>query len=268
MNHYPRHIGDYLRDTGHLSLLEHGVYSRLLDLYYLNNGPLQLTVDDAIRKLCARAQDEREAVERVLREFFSHCNGVWSHKRADKELEKYRSLSEQQRARVSKRWSKNTDGIPTVSETVPTVSESIPQEYQVPYTGAGIPTKNQEPRTSNQVIPPTPFKGAVAAVAAPRVRKSAWGHPLDGLPAVLNVPEFVNVWLEYIAYKKKQSAKTLPSRTRVFAKAVEVGVPAAIAGMIQSMEKGWSGIHIETKTNAKLEKRSGECPESIDVPVF
>ena len=34
MNYYERHIGDYLKDTSHLSLLEHGVYTRLMDVYY------------------------------------------------------------------------------------------------------------------------------------------------------------------------------------------------------------------------------------------
>jgi hypothetical protein len=31
MKFYQRHLGDYARDTAHLSLLEHGVYSVLLD---------------------------------------------------------------------------------------------------------------------------------------------------------------------------------------------------------------------------------------------
>ena len=34
MNYYERHLGDYARDTGHLSMLEHGAYSLLLDRYY------------------------------------------------------------------------------------------------------------------------------------------------------------------------------------------------------------------------------------------
>jgi len=141
----------------------------------------------------------------------------------------------------------------TYQENLPAVDEKLPPVCQEKPT-------NQEPVIS--------LRGEVAAVAAPRVKKSGWGDPLDGLPAVLNVPEFVNVWLEFIAYRKKQSSKTLQSRSRVFAKAVEVGVPAAIRGMIRSMEKGWSGIHIETKINAKLEKCRGECPESLEVPVF
>ena len=40
MNYYERHIGDYLKDTAHLSLLEHGVYSRLLDVYYTRESPI------------------------------------------------------------------------------------------------------------------------------------------------------------------------------------------------------------------------------------
>jgi uncharacterized protein YdaU (DUF1376 family) len=32
VNYYERHIGDYLKDTAHLSLLEHGIYTRLLDV--------------------------------------------------------------------------------------------------------------------------------------------------------------------------------------------------------------------------------------------
>ena len=38
MNYYQRHIGDYARDTGHLSLLEHGVYMVLLDYHYASEA--------------------------------------------------------------------------------------------------------------------------------------------------------------------------------------------------------------------------------------
>ena len=40
MNYYERHIGDYLKDTAHLSLLEHGIYGRLLDIYYTREEPI------------------------------------------------------------------------------------------------------------------------------------------------------------------------------------------------------------------------------------
>ena len=221
-------------------------------------------MDDLIRKLCARAQDEREAVERVLREFFSHCNGVWSHKRADKELEKYRALSEQQRARVSKRWSKNTDGIPTVSENVPTVSEGIPNGYQEPYTGAGIPTKNQEPRTKNHSIPPSPPVGG-------KGRKEKAVDWFEFLPVELNSDKFKTAWLEWVEYRKAIKKPVNPaSAPAFFRRAVEAGVDAALAGMELSMANGWQGVFHEQKSkhDHRSEKRSREFSEQLVVPDF
>ena len=261
MNHYPRHIGDYLRDTGHLSLLEHGAYSRLLDLYYLNNGPLQLTVDDLIRKLSARAQDEREAVERVLREFFAHCNGVWSHKRADKELEKYQSLSEQQRARVSKRWSKNTDGIPTVSENIPTVSENIPQVYQSPYTDTGIPTKNQEPRTKNHK-PRTKLKSTPLNPPAGEIN----------YPAGFDTVEFKSVFTEFQQHRVEIKKPMTPTALRnALLRAEDLGLEKAIPALRAAMAAGYSQFY-EQQEKSKInhdhrsEKRSREFIETIEVP--
>ena len=40
MNWYKRYIGDYQRDTGHLSLVEHGAYTLMLDTYYATSRPL------------------------------------------------------------------------------------------------------------------------------------------------------------------------------------------------------------------------------------
>lgn len=265
MKHYPRHIGDYLRDTGHLTLLEHGVYTRLLDMYYDGGGPLKLDVETLARRLTARTAEERAALTTILAEFFVLVDGAWTNKRCEATLSKYREFGEVQRRRVSKRYAKPTEHIPEnaggYQANLPAVEETLPAVYQSEST-------NHKPETINHIIPPTPFAGGGAADAAPKVRKkkSSWGDPLDGLPEILNVPEFTTVWLEFVEYRKKQTNKTLPSRSRVFAKAVSVGIPAAVAGMIESMEKGWSGIHI-TK-NAKLEKRSGECPESLSLPTF
>jgi len=34
VNYYKRHLGDYAKDTRHLSMMEHGAYGILLDHYY------------------------------------------------------------------------------------------------------------------------------------------------------------------------------------------------------------------------------------------
>ncbi len=55
MNYYERHIGDYLKDTAHLGLMEHGIYGRLLDVYCTRECGLALA--DAARLVGVRSKD-------------------------------------------------------------------------------------------------------------------------------------------------------------------------------------------------------------------
>lgn len=86
MNYWERHIGDYARDTAHLSMLEHGAYTLLLDRYYATEKPIP--ADQVHRLARARTRDEKAAVDAVLDEFFSLIDGEWHHNRADREIEK------------------------------------------------------------------------------------------------------------------------------------------------------------------------------------
>lgn len=86
VNYYPHHIGDYLRDTAHLSLLEHGAYRRMLDLYYASEKPLPLDTSWLCRLVRAEHETEREAVEFILTHFFVKCEDGWRSKRADAEI--------------------------------------------------------------------------------------------------------------------------------------------------------------------------------------
>lgn len=91
MNYYPFHIGDYARDTRHLTVLEHGAYRLLIDLYYLREAPLPLDLQGLCRLVCARSDDEILAVKTVLQEFFvGHPDG-WRHVRCDEEIAIYRA---------------------------------------------------------------------------------------------------------------------------------------------------------------------------------
>lgn len=90
---YQFHPAEYMLDTAHLTLLEHGVYRRLIDIYYGSEKPLEDDTNAIERKLMARTEEEREAVARVLAEFFVLTNGAWSHKRIDADIADYRSNS-------------------------------------------------------------------------------------------------------------------------------------------------------------------------------
>ena len=94
MNYYKRHIGDYARDTGHLSALEHGIYTLLLDWYYVNERPIPF--DKAVRI----ARGNPEETQMVLEEFFKRQETGekgWIHSRADREIAEYRAKSERNR---------------------------------------------------------------------------------------------------------------------------------------------------------------------------
>lgn len=86
MNYYKRHIGDYAAATRHLSLLEHGVYCLLLDVYYTTEKPLPLEDRAVFRLVGARTEDEREAVTTILGEFFTRAPDGYRQPRCDEEI--------------------------------------------------------------------------------------------------------------------------------------------------------------------------------------
>ena len=97
MNYYERHLGDYARDAGHLTMLEHGAYTLLLDRYYTTEHGIP--ADQAHRVCRARTRDEKEAVDTVLAEFFTLADGMWTNGRAERELADYRASEPEREAK-------------------------------------------------------------------------------------------------------------------------------------------------------------------------
>lgn len=97
MHYYQHNIGDYRRDTAHLSLLEHGVYRQLIDMYYLSETPIPKETQQVFRRLSARTQEEQIAVEIILNEFFLLTDDGWAHKRCDAEIDLYRKKANNSR---------------------------------------------------------------------------------------------------------------------------------------------------------------------------
>lgn len=95
MNYYKRHIGDYAAKAGHLTPLEHGVYTLILDAYY--NREYAPTRVEAIRWARARSKDELAAVDVVLAEFFTEVDGRYIQQRVEDELKAFASRRETNR---------------------------------------------------------------------------------------------------------------------------------------------------------------------------
>jgi uncharacterized protein YdaU (DUF1376 family) len=132
MNYFPFHLGDYAAATLHLSLLEDAVLCRMLRRYYLDEQPLPADVAEVARRVGARNADELQAVDLVLREFFTLTPEGWRQARADREIAAYRAAAERGRAGAKARW-----------EQADLVSEA-----DLSTTTAG--NANQEPTTKNQ----------------------------------------------------------------------------------------------------------------------
>jgi uncharacterized protein YdaU (DUF1376 family) len=94
VNYYERHIGDYLKDTAHLSLLEHGIYARLMDVYYTREEPLNKT--GIARLIGCRTDEEVDATLAVLAEFFYEGeDGTYTQPRCEREIARFREKQAQ-----------------------------------------------------------------------------------------------------------------------------------------------------------------------------
>jgi len=86
MNYYPFHIGDFLSATKHLSWIEDAAFRRLLDVYYTTEKPLPNDLRAVCRLVLASTDEQREAVQIVLNEFFELMPTGWVNHRADVEI--------------------------------------------------------------------------------------------------------------------------------------------------------------------------------------
>jgi hypothetical protein len=135
MNFYPFHIGDYLSHTSHLTDEEDLTYRRMIDLYYQTEEPFTDTA-----KLARKVRSSFEIVGSLLHEFFVYEDDAWHNKRADVEIAKYKAMKDGGRKGAALRWHKGSDTPP-----IPLPNHPL------------MPTKNQEPRTKNQIKTiPTP----------------------------------------------------------------------------------------------------------------
>ena len=106
MHYYQFNIGDYASHTRHLNLLEDLAYRRLLDIYYLQERPLNVGVASVARQINMR--DHEVEVKAVLEEFFELTDEGWINRRADQEIAKYQEFIAAGRRGAAKRWAKAT----------------------------------------------------------------------------------------------------------------------------------------------------------------
>jgi len=133
MNYYQFHIGDYKSHTHHLSPIEDIIYRRLLDVYYLQEHPLNAGSTSVARQINMREYEKD--VELVLNEFFTLTEDGWTNCRADKEIGAYKAKIKQA----------SNAGKVSAERRFNGRSTDVPTDVQ--------PTNNQEPITNKTLRP-------------------------------------------------------------------------------------------------------------------
>lgn len=181
MHYYPHHVGDYQRDTAHLTIAEHGAYRLLMDAYYATEKPLPAELGTLCRMVRAHTKAEREAVAYVIEHFFHEADGFLHHRRIEAELIVYRDQKDRAmragKASAMKRLSVTKSQHPLNARSTP-VGFPLEQNANGPPNGNATnqdpETRNHEPGTSLQgTVPPVP--GVLNEVTKPQGGSSGTG---------------------------------------------------------------------------------------------
>ena len=197
MNFYKRFIGDYQRDTGHLSVLEHGAYTLLLDAFYATERPLPENKNTLYRLVRANTKREREAVDFVLSEFWSLEGGKWLNRRALTEIEKASTQAETNRIIATNRESNRATNRSTNRDT------NRATKGQPSHSHSQTP----EPVTSKQ--PPKPPAHKLADVP------EGFSHWYDAYPRKHGKHAAIKAWKKIKPSKTAAALMTTAIRNQV-----------------------------------------------------
>jgi uncharacterized protein YdaU (DUF1376 family) len=146
MHYYKRHIGDYAKKAGRLSILEHGVYTLLMDACY-DKEKFPESVEEAIDWVWARSPEEEAAVKFVLSKFFVLTDGFYVQNHIQEVLNEYQEFCGEQKEKGKKggRPKKNL-----AEENNPTETQRVISETQRVANGfENKPADNPKPLTTN-----------------------------------------------------------------------------------------------------------------------
>ena len=134
MHYYKFNIADYRKDTAHLSRLEHGIYRDLIDWYYLEETPIPKKTQTVLRRLRLATEEEKQALENVLEDFFTLEDDGFKHARIEEEIAEYQEKSKTNKANGKKggrpkkkkpeETEKNPNGFDSDSENKPNANQN------------------------------------------------------------------------------------------------------------------------------------------------
>ena len=229
MNFFKFYIGDYQRDTAHLSITEHGAYQLMLQHYYATEKPLP--EGKALhRMLRAQGKAERDAIDSVVQKFWTSTAAGLVNDRADAEITKAGAQAETNGRIAREREARRKE----------------PQEQHEDSTNRATNTPpNQTPDTRHQRKEKKKETPRKRGAAGPRVS-------LDDLVGEGVDPQHAGDWLT--ARRAKDLPLTPTAWQQTKAEAAKAGLPIAEAIRLAAAN-GWAGlrahwVHSEGRSRA------------------
>lgn len=235
MNWFKLYIGDYQRDTAHLSITEHGAYMLMLQHYYATERPLP--IGKALHRML-RAQDkaERDAIDTIAAQFWAETPAGLVNARADDELAKAGAQADTNRAIALAREAKRKEARGQHDDSTNRSTKVQP---------------NQTPDTRHQTTTKTARKRA-----APAVLVSVSDLEAEGVNS-----RHAEDWLT--ARKAKGLPLTPTAWQQTKDEAAKAGL--SIAAAIQTAAaNGWAGFKASWLVNADAPR--GQAPAAVTTP--
>lgn len=222
LNYYEHHIGDYAQATLHLSFIEDAAFVRMLRKYYADEKPLPADIAAVQRVLGARTQEEREAVETVLREFFVLEADGWHNKRCDEEIAKFRDKQEKAKRSANARWKPEVESSERNADAMPTQCEPDANAMRPQCERNALQTPDTRHHSSN---------------AYALEKKTATTKRPDGVTE--------EVWLGFLTLRRAKKAPV----TAIALRGIEAEAKKAGLTLQQVLElccaRGWTGFKAE-----------------------
>jgi len=237
MHFYTHHIGDYNRDTPYLSLVEHGAYRVLMDLYYVAERPLKANMDLLCRVCKCNSEIERDAVALVVENFFVERDGLLFHKRIDGEIENYKRHAE-----LSAQAGRRSGEVRRAKKT-PSIQTNAPSN--------GKRTTVHDPLNGNANETQTNVELTINHKPLTNNKEEAALLPFGS-------EEFRKTWSDWKTHRKEKRQKLTPStEISQLKKLSEMGESRAIAALRNSIEKGYQGIFESKESTSQPQRSSG-----------
>lgn len=198
-SYMPLYVSDYMADTSHLTLEEHGAYLLLIMNYWQrgeglpdNDKQLALIVHTSLKKWYS--------VREQVISFFYIRDGKLVNNRIEAELGKLRSKSDKAKASINKRW--DTNVLPTYNEGITSRAEDNDNDKLTTESSNKIPTVSVDSENKNLSLVVTDSnkkdsfsetrKKASRSASEPSITKETWDAYEKAYDELYHVPPLRN----------------------------------------------------------------------------